>query len=803
MAPPLAPSTTPTLNNGVAYSQKHAFRRGSSTLLAYNSSPRLPLAATASPFSKYDKKWRWWHLLSLCLILVGLAEAIALLLSYHWLHELPPPIRISVRQFPSIPYQHFDMASSTTARAVLAKGATVYHVTKEFGPATLGGLGSVVTSLASAQQHSGHAEVAVVMPYYSFLKNKHDMDRVVDLVMDLRDKQGNLVPIEFRVWKMMYVFDPPAPATPVNETLANGTVISVTPTTVIPHNARVPVYLIGPGNRNPFSQAFRCRNNLQIYSSPRGLPQEWRDQYFAKAAAHFLTHQATAIDEESLFAPLLRSPPHIDVIHVHGATNAFVAKWLDDRRRNNELGATPPSIVYTMHDYLDELQYTNTVGNVLKFLDNDTMVHRDDAAYIHGDRLFMSSIGIQRADMVTFVSRTMAADMVQGSLDFYLKELIMDQLLQKAQRHRFFGISNGLDFRHINPFQFDKLVSRKLQFPEYARNLLNDNSNATITRLTAVHPSSIASPMSSSTSEKAIPPMVWKMSAAPNDFVATAKDRAKRFLVRRKLLAQEDLKKPLVLFVGRFQYNKGLAWFEAAVEQFVQQNMTFVILGQENNYPLAKLEQLQARFPAHVHLLSTPKEHRQWSIFCRAAADFVFVPSQTESFGLVAAEGMMFGAGVISTGVGGLQEFLIDRPALQLDDATRAPLDPQPRAIQLRRNKQTKEPTVTSHEAYNAYLFQDATTLATAIRDAAMDYKRLLASKALREEYVLRMMSHAMALNWDRHGRGPLHEYQHVYAMALRYRHLPESRRHEIEEQQSLLQRLYASTHNGGSSKPV
>ncbi|ORX48243.1 UDP-Glycosyltransferase/glycogen phosphorylase [Hesseltinella vesiculosa] len=756
MSPPLTPSSPPP--NGISHStKKPSFRKGTNTV-TYAQPTRLPPPTSSPFFSKYDKKWRWWHLLSLFLGLVALGETIALTLGYQWLHDLPPPIRISVRQFPSIPYQHFDIASSTAARAILAKGATVYHVTKEFGPATMGGLGSVVTSLATAQQQSGHAEVAVVMPYYSFLKNKFDMDRVVDLVMDLRDKQGRLMPIEFRVWRMMHVFDPPAPINNTATVLPDGTLVNNTraPEIIIPHHARVPVYLIGPGNRNPFSQAFRCRNSLQIYSSPRGLPQEWRDQYFAKAAAHFLAHQATAVDEESLFAPLLRQPPHIDVVHIHGATNAFVAKWLDDQRRLNNLGPNPPAIVYTMHDYLDELQYTNTVGNVLKFSEQES-VHNDDASFIHGDRMFMSSIGIQRADMVTFVSRTMAANMVQGSLDFYLKELIMDQLLQKAQRHRFFGISNGLDFSHISPFQFDKLIARKLQFPEFADDLLHTNSNLTTASLASPSTSTLAAPT----------PWVWKMSAAPNDYVATAKDRAKRFLVRRKLLSDADLKRPLVLFVGRFQYNKGLAWFDAAVEHFIANNMTFVMLGQENNYPLAKLEQLRDKYPDHVHLLTTPKQHRQWSIFCRAAADFVFVPSQTESFGLVAAEGMMFGAGVISTGVGGLQEFLIDRPLMQLDPETNAPLNPQPRRIRLQRNKTTKEPTVTSSEYYNAYLFKDGSSLQEAIRDAALDYQRLLASKALREEYHLRMISHAMALNWDRRGLGPLHEYQHVYAMSM------------------------------------
>lgn len=639
----------------------------------------------------------------------------------------------------------------------------------------MGGMGSVVTSLAAAQQRSGNTEVAVVMPYYSFLKNKYDIDRVVDLVIDLRDKQGKLVPIEFRVWKMMHVFNPP-PTPPANITTyaiidgVNTTITKPSEPIVIPHTERVPVYLIGPGNRTPFSQAFRCRNPLQIYSSPAGLPQEWRDQYFAKAASQFLMHQATATDEESLFAPLLRSAPHVDVIHLHGATNAYVAKFLDDKRRANDLGPTPPSIVYTMHDYLDELQYTNTVGNVKKFLDDAPLATTgNDIGHVYGDRMFMSSLGIDRADVVTFVSRTMATAMVEGTLDFYLKELVMDHLLLKAQQRRFFGISNGLDFSTISPFTTEKLVTRKLNYPDYAQRLLDPSPTTKDAK------------------------RVWNLSATSGDFVATAKDKAKRFLVRRKLISEADAKRPMVLYVGRFQYNKGLEWFEQATQHFMEHNMTFIILGQENNYPLSKLEALQAKYPEHVYILSTPKQHRQWSIFCRAAADFVFVPSQTESFGLVAAEGLMFGASVISTGVGGLKEFLVDRPEASMvqDNGAWVPAYPPVRDIRLVRDKKTKIPTVTSAEHYNAYLFNDKDGLSTAIRDAALDYKRLLASKALREEYILRMITSARALSWDRQGTGPVHEYQHVYALALHQRKLPDLTRHEIDEEQVLLRRLY------------
>jgi glycogen synthase len=53
------------------------------------------------------------------------------------------------------------------------------------------------------------------------------------------------------------------------------------------------------------------------------------------------------------------------------------------------------------------------------------------------------------------------------------------------------------------------------------------------------------------------------------------------------------------------------------------------------------------------------KEQEEFGMVLRAAADVVFVPSHSEAFGLVAAEGLAMGAVVLSTGVGGLSDFLV------------------------------------------------------------------------------------------------------------------------------------------------
>ncbi|CDS06183.1 hypothetical protein LRAMOSA08711 [Lichtheimia ramosa] len=761
---------------------------------------RLPVShdrtsRSRSFFSKYDRRWRWWHVLFALMILLGVIQFIGVFVSSHLLHSKTASIRIALREFPKMPYQHLDEITTTTS---LVQGTTVYHVTKEFGVASMGGMGMIVTALAAAQQRSGTVNAAVVMPFYSYIKKKYKVDRVTDLVVDIRDNEGRLVPVEFRVWKMMHVFNPPPPplepnitisattledGTTVNNTLVDGVMVNVTYDEAleqyrqqqlemqvpIPASEQVPVYLIGPGNRKPFNKAFRASKVQNIYSTPRDLPMEWKDQYFTKAAAEFLAHQAAAADETPLFAPTQMASRHVDVIHIHGATNAYTALYMRDFERRNQLGARTPAIVYTMHDYLDELQYSIRYANAARFF-NDISDDTDALKpYTRDQRTFMSSLGIDYADVVTFVSRQMAKDIVEGRDDFYLKEFVMDGILRKAEQKRFFGITNGVDYGALDPFSNKVLIQRRAVFSEYALDMLKSHQNTS------------AAQQDESTA-------VWHLSTNNKDFVLYAKDQAKKYLIRRKVLSEADLTRPVVLFVGRFQYNKGLETFEEAARHFVDNDMKFVVIGQPNNYPLKWIKALQDKYPDNVVVFSSASQQRRWLTLCRAAADFMYVPSVTESFGLVAAEGLLFGTPVISTGAGGLKEFLIDRPFA---------MQQQERDIRVMRDRSTNAPIIISREQYNAYLFDVNSpdrSLEEAISDAAYDYQRNKVSKIRREEFLLRMISSAFALGWDRgNQQGPIYDYNRVYQLALADRHIPYLSKHEIDEERVLLRRLHSS----------
>ncbi|KAI8968212.1 hypothetical protein BDF20DRAFT_839334 [Mycotypha africana] len=710
----------------------------------YNSKPVFSLHRSIL------KRWRWWHYVALLIVVIAVFEVAAILVGMTVLAIQKEPVTFSIQAmqyYPNLTYQTLDRSVSVS----LPADTTVYHVTKEFGPATMGGMGVLLTSLAQAQMKTGKIQPSIVLPFYTFLKKseQYPIERTTDLYLTLQDERNRTVPVEYRVSEFQYDFEPIEnfEQLPEDEKLEIITAQATKPT--------ITVYLIGPGKMDPYNRAFKATSAATIYSAADGLPQEWRDQFFAKAAANFLIWKATGKHEQSLF-DALDATPRVDVVHLHGATNAYTAKYINEP--DLHLGSVPPAIVYTMHDYLDELQYTNTLPNAQKFLNTPKQngTFQDDLElnllpYTFGSNyLFMSPLGIDNADAVTLVSESMAKDMVEGRLDFYLKEVVMPHLLHKAENKRFFGISNGIDTDapQNNPFTDPKLVQHKLNYPAYAKTLLSDKVNSTAPATTAAAGKDAAL--------NALVSNYWSLPKGQKDRVIHTKRAAKQYLIDQGVLRPTDLDRPVVLFVGRFQYNKGLDTFEEAAKAFKANNMKFVIFGQANNYPMEKLKKLKTQYPDTVALLPYVKQQAEFLIFARAAADFVYVPSQTESFGLVAAEGLSFGSAVISTGVGGLSEFLVDR---EVDRGL-------PEEVVSGNN-------VESHYRFNAYLFDAAATsgdntLSLAIQHAAEDYNAIKNQPVLHEVYALRNMLSAFNLAWDRgHEQGPVYDYLRIYQQAL------------------------------------
>ncbi|RKP27356.1 hypothetical protein SYNPS1DRAFT_12796 [Syncephalis pseudoplumigaleata] len=590
----------------------------------------------------------------------------------------------------------------------------------------MGGLGAVLTALTKQQQRDGNVDVSVILPFYSLLRHMplaSSIAHYANLTVSVYPGKGYGDSWQISQAGIAAVKAAEAardPYTRAERAMQEvGFSVSTMPYWIDSTNSSaVTVYLVGPGDVYPFDQAFHAQSTLDIYGSPGGLPQEWRDLYFEKAAARLIEHihtEATSSKQghqqqqhsngPSAVAPLSRG---VDVVHLHGATNAFLAHFLAQRITAGafDVGGRP-GIVYTLHDYSDEVRYLNDASNVDKFLDYPTVERWQLNQYRYGSEVFMSPLGINHADMVTFVSRSLTADLVEGRLEFYMKEIAMDAILTKARDARFIGITNGIDLHARNPFTSPELAREQLTFP------------------------------------RRFPQ--WPPSHAPMEArIADRKQAAKAYLQRSGLLTKDDLDRPLVLFIGRFQHNKGLEFFAETAEYLAARNARFVMMGQKNNYAHYKVVELRDRYPDNVILIDEEQDQKRWGIYLRTAADFAFVPSRTESFGLVAAEGLLFGAAVISTGVGGLREFL------------KAKASP----------------------AHNAYLFEldtahTSASLRRALGDALKDHHRLRQDPAAYEHFLEGLVGSSVALGWDQKG-GPVSAYNHVYAKAVeRARKIP------------------------------
>jgi D-inositol-3-phosphate glycosyltransferase len=124
---------------------------------------------------------------------------------------------------------------------------------------------------------------------------------------------------------------------------------------------------------------------------------------------------------------------------------------------------------------------------------------------------------------------------------------------------------------------------------------------------------------------------------------------------------------PLVLSVGRIQPLKGL---HVAVEAFallcddVAPEARLVVVGGPSGPDGADYLARVRRLARSLGVLDrirwvSPQPHETLSSFYRAA-DVALVPSQSESFGLVALEAAACGAPVVATPVGGLKMLVID-----------------------------------------------------------------------------------------------------------------------------------------------
>ncbi|GAA6001992.1 hypothetical protein JCM10207_003028 [Rhodosporidiobolus poonsookiae] len=716
-------------------------------------------------------------------LLVGaLLVAVAL---YWVLHEPErPPLIIPKRPRSPQTYRHLDLSAPITLRPA----TRILHVTKEFGPATMGGLGAMLTALSIAQSESPYLSISVALPHYSYLRERYTAGEIQPFATlsipftsnptsPSRAKTQHVhCPVSLLRWSYSTAPDFLDPDSPLLSAAQDASLART-----------IDVYLIGPSDSKPFSAAFRAKDEGDIYSAYKPLKQEWKDLYFARAAAELVSYlgakdETTVFedaamgafdldedDENELEARAVQKKASarrkVDVVHLHGATNAMVAHFLRERERehrHDEPSGRHPAIVYTLHDSLDEVEYSNLVSNVVHFLPpaspaaqtSSSLSRVEPYIYRSSTQLFTSALGIDLADAVTFVSRSIAADIVSGQFRFHLEDLVMPSIAKRAASGHFIGVTNGLDFTEQtkNPFTAPSLVERGLSFPRVGENILDETTLWTAQRTRASF---------LETKQRAKAHLVWQL---PTLFPHPA-----------------DASRPWFLFIGRYQYNKGCQLFSTLLAALstpspaLPHGGRLVLVGARNNYPFAALQALARQYLHHLTLIDdrdTPGVQAQWGTLLRMASDVAVVPSLSEAFGLVAAEGLLFGMPVLSTGVGGLREFLV-------------PFSPEDAAVSARGN------------AYLFDLFPQRSTPAT--QGAEDDYSqpahdvrpgeaqlaparvqlRKVTERAMRdwaaradaewedaETFTRRMVADALRLKWNRE-QGPVEEYVRVYDLAL------------------------------------
>lgn len=605
----------------------------------------------------------------------------------------------------------------------------------------MGGLGVMLTALATAQAQSPLLSIAVALPHYSYLSDhlpSSAFEPFANLSIPIADQSWYRRLLRRRRRTRTYR----CPVTRVRWPLATEGGGSPGPS--------IDIFLLGPSDEKPFSVAFHAKNEGDIYSAYKPLKQEWKDLYFARTAAELVRHLATG-------PPAVRpSTAAIDVVHLHGATNAMVGYFL--RTESPPSTTSSVAIVYTLHDSLDEVEYSNLVANVRPFLPltaeaveerTDSEVLRPLQPYIYrsGTQLFTSALGVDLSDVTTFVSRSIASDMVGRRFRFHLEDLVMPSIAAKAARGDLVGVTNALDFSDPskNPFSSEQLIRAGLAFSE----------------------------MDLNPSDEAVPNNENQSRDYP---LTSAKKRARRLLVAAlpEVFSIDDLHRPWFLFIGRYQYNKGCQFFETLVHVLASSPTSgrLVLLGARNNYPFDELSRLALRYPDHVTLIDdrTPAVshiQRQWGDVIRMASDIAFVPSLSEAFGLVAAEALLFGMPVLSTGVGGLREFLDPVPDGH-DDSPPVPRTGNSYLFDLFPDRDTAA-TQGAEQDYSqsaedvrpseALLAPARAALRAQAEIALRDWSRrqdaTFASEA--EDSCRRLVSQALNLRWDR-PRGPVEE---------------------------------------------
>jgi glycogen synthase len=120
------------------------------------------------------------------------------------------------------------------------------------------------------------------------------------------------------------------------------------------------------------------------------------------------------------------------------------------------------------------------------------------------------------------------------------------------------------------------------------------------------------------------------------------KQRVKEYLSSKKIIPWDYdslMSKPIVLFVGRFEMDKGIEFLSLVSSMTSSLQFNFVIMGYfppNNNWAMDTINLLKGK--ENIFIIEDKAFQKEFGIFFRVISDFYFIPSKKEGFGLVAAE---------------------------------------------------------------------------------------------------------------------------------------------------------------------
>lgn len=295
----------------------------------------------------------------------------------------------------------------------------------------------------------------------------------------------------------------------------------------------------------------------------------------------------------------LQTTRDVEVVHIHGSTNGLLPGLIMEKIPPKER----PSTVYTLHDYVYEPDVMLDKTVTMEFPLVAQVITSMGLA--NEPNFFPCKLAILKADMITAVSDGMVQGILIGEIPFPFR----DAMVKRYFSGEFVGIPNSME-PELNPFKNKQLLDNQISF-------------------------------------------------SYDQPISITKKKAKRALFPT-ILPSASL--PLVVFVGRLDYMKGIDTFERMATLSSTLNFQFVIVGsytvgQKDTWEFIKKTIL--RFE-NVRVIDTPAGQKKFGLMIRAAADFMFVPSKMESFGLVAVEACKYGAIPVVTDVPGLRTVVVD-----------------------------------------------------------------------------------------------------------------------------------------------